>query len=322
MRAPLPLLFATFLTFFASATAHAQSVEAEPAPDREAEARALFEDGIVESEAGRWENALTRFQDAHAITERAWLLFNIGEAQLRLGRLRAAKASLLRFRSECDENDCNRFGREADAALDTIESRFGHAMIVVSNRGARDVVLVDGEVVDAADVELDGGAHQIEVRRGDEILLSHPITIAEEERKSVQLVVPSDGTTFVTTSPYGEVAPVADEPPPVMMIENEGFAIWKTGIIASSAVIATGALVAILSLGPRAELREAGMAPFSSVAGVHRQAQRRLNWGWGLLGLGALGLGLSFGLMLGQRDDDNAVEVSLGAGRVSVRGAF
>ncbi len=283
------------------------------------EARALFEEGITESEAGRWENALSRFQEAHAMTERAWLLFNIGEAQLRLGRLTAAKASLLQFRRECEASDCERFGREADAALDTIESRFAHAMIVVSNRGARDVVLVDGEVVDVDDVTLDAGAHQVEVRRGSEVLVSHPITIQEQERQSVQLVVPSDGTTFVTTSPYGAVAgPDMDtvEPAP------DSFPMWKIGLIASSATLATGALVALLSLGPRGEVTDAGAAPFSSVSDAHARAQRRLNWGWGLLGLGAAGLGLSLGLMFGERGDDDDVEVSLGIGRVSVRGTF
>lgn len=81
MKAVVLLLFAV-----AASSAHAQTDDAS----QDAEARQLYEAGVVAFEAGRYENALEAFQSAHELSGRPELLYNIGQSADRLRRNAAA----------------------------------------------------------------------------------------------------------------------------------------------------------------------------------------------------------------------------------------
>jgi tetratricopeptide (TPR) repeat protein len=75
----------------------AQVAEAQrrpPRDPREAQARALFEQGQAAYEEGRYEEAINAFEQAHALSARPLLLYNIANAQERLGLLREALENL------------------------------------------------------------------------------------------------------------------------------------------------------------------------------------------------------------------------------------
>ena len=74
-----------------------QQVQAQAAADekRDAEARGLFDAGKAAFEAGRFEAALARWQEAYALSSRASMQYNIG---LALDRLRRDAEALEAFR--------------------------------------------------------------------------------------------------------------------------------------------------------------------------------------------------------------------------------
>jgi hypothetical protein len=64
----------------------AAAQEAMPTTDRDAEARALFDASVLAYENGRFADALTSLERAHALSGRPQLLYNIATCHDRLGR--------------------------------------------------------------------------------------------------------------------------------------------------------------------------------------------------------------------------------------------
>lgn len=84
------LFLALSLLLAAPATAQ------EPKDDR---ARELYENGAMLYDEGRYEDAISAWQEAYKISERPLLLFNIANAQERIGLWSAALESLNRYRA-------------------------------------------------------------------------------------------------------------------------------------------------------------------------------------------------------------------------------
>lgn len=68
-----------------------------PASDSDARARELFKQGDRAYAEGRYEEALQKFEEAHRLSGRPLLLFNIGNALERLGRLDEAADKLEQY---------------------------------------------------------------------------------------------------------------------------------------------------------------------------------------------------------------------------------
>ncbi len=88
-----PLLLA--LAFTISAPAAAQT---RPDPNVE-RAKELYQNGALLYEEGRYEDAIIAWQEAYRLSERAELLFNIANAQERIGRYQDALDTLSRYRA-------------------------------------------------------------------------------------------------------------------------------------------------------------------------------------------------------------------------------
>jgi len=78
------------------------------AQDREEEARALFMAGRAAYDAGRYEAALGRFQEAYELSGRGELLYNIGQSADRLRQDEVALEAFERFLAETSEGTSNR----------------------------------------------------------------------------------------------------------------------------------------------------------------------------------------------------------------------
>ncbi len=77
----LNVLAALFVCLLGAAPLAAQAPAEDP---RDQEARALFEAGRLAMGDGRYEDALTHFERAHALSQRPAMLFNIGTVAERL----------------------------------------------------------------------------------------------------------------------------------------------------------------------------------------------------------------------------------------------
>lgn len=76
-------------------------------PSTDARARELYENGEILYAEGRYEDAIVAFEEAYRLSGRPLLLFNMANAQERLGRWREALDTLSRYRAyaQADERD-------------------------------------------------------------------------------------------------------------------------------------------------------------------------------------------------------------------------
>jgi tetratricopeptide (TPR) repeat protein len=82
--------------------------QASAQEDREEEARALFMAGRAAYDAGRYEAALSRFQEAYDLSGRPALLYNVGQTADRLRQDQVALDAFERFLAEAADDAPNR----------------------------------------------------------------------------------------------------------------------------------------------------------------------------------------------------------------------
>lgn len=94
-------LFGTFTQSLAPASASAQR-RVDP---RERRARELFEQGEAAYEEGRYEEAISAFEQAYGLSARPLLLYNVANAQERLGLLREALDNLRYYLEDAPDDE-------------------------------------------------------------------------------------------------------------------------------------------------------------------------------------------------------------------------
>ena len=125
----------TFLMFIAlTSTAWAQAPETAPTEDAPAandadqtRARELYQNGQDLYEEGSYGPAISAFQEAYRLSGRKALLFNIGNAQERMGDLDAAVASFNEFRAFAPAEERESLSRRVAALERRIEERDAEA---------------------------------------------------------------------------------------------------------------------------------------------------------------------------------------------------
>ncbi|MBX7195020.1 MAG: PEGA domain-containing protein [Sandaracinaceae bacterium] len=161
--ATLTVLFACLVAVPAGAHAQARAGAAERA--REAEARALFEQGREHAEAERWIEALDSFRRSRAVSERPTTIFNIATTLIRLGRAQEALATIAELERLADPTQHARILSDAAEIRRQAEASLRHVTVRVSPVEA--TVEVDGELVAGEGAErtmvLDPGAHAVVV---------------------------------------------------------------------------------------------------------------------------------------------------------------
>ena len=98
--------------------AFSSSARAQAPDARDAEARALFQAGVSAFEAGRFEDALDRFEAAYEMSPRPELLYNLGTAA---DRLRRDETALSYFRAYLDQSTSPARGDEVRARIAALE---------------------------------------------------------------------------------------------------------------------------------------------------------------------------------------------------------
>jgi predicted transcriptional regulator len=134
--------------------------------ERQAAARALFEEGLRHADAGRWGEAADRFERAYALRPTPEIAYNWATALGRLGRL--VRASELLRQVERDPQAPAGVRRAAGARLAKLRPRIGRLTVRVEGAAAGAPVLLDGRPLDAALVgvafPIDPGLHSLEAR--------------------------------------------------------------------------------------------------------------------------------------------------------------
>lgn len=160
LKAPLA---ASVLAAVALAPSAAQGQEADP----EAEARALFEEGLERADQGDWEAAVERFEGSLARRDSPVVAYNLASAFVRIGRPDRARERLRALLAD-PEADA-RVRASAEALLTEVEAQLGTVRLEVANR-PRLRLQVDGEARDvtpALELRLPAGPHVIAVAADD-----------------------------------------------------------------------------------------------------------------------------------------------------------
>jgi len=145
----------------AAARAQAES----PSAASVAEARSLFERGLAAADAERWGEAVELFRRARDVVERPSIVFNLGQALMRLGQSSEARAALERFiviadpaADRADADVARRLLGELGATQGTLE---------LAVEPADSLVELDGAPVEGTGAErvltLDPGRHRLSV---------------------------------------------------------------------------------------------------------------------------------------------------------------
>jgi hypothetical protein len=169
---------------------HAQAVQ----NSQQALSREQFEIGVRAAEAQRWPEAVRAFERAYALVPSAGILLNLATSLVESGRLVDGAEAYRRFLRIATSGAAFERRGEAEAALADIERRIGHARLDVVGLVARDRVLLDGQVLASAalnmDLPVDPGSHVVRVERSGSIVAERRFAMQQAETHTVHIVAP------------------------------------------------------------------------------------------------------------------------------------
>ena len=162
---------------------------------------------------GLYEAALEQFNDAYAASPHFAVLYNIGQAQMALGRpLEAIEALSKYLRDGADQVPLSR-REQVQAQIGLLESRLAELSITTNHQGA--AVKVDGRDVGRTPlfqpIRLPAGMHTVTASLPNGAQVTEDVPLKESERRTVDstLAVPpgSSPTVSVTEGSSGAAQP-------------------------------------------------------------------------------------------------------------------
>jgi hypothetical protein len=197
----LPIGAALFLAFLASAA---------PARADDDPAEALFQQGIKELEAGRYESACPRIEQSYRIDPRIGALFALAECESKRGRIATAVARYDEYLTAHAKLPRVKKAKQGDRAViarrqvDLLRPELPRLTLVLPREAPRDMVVrCDGAPVAeealGAPIPLDPGAHLISTSTPGGALSEVRLTIARGQQ--IRLVLTLAPALAVTTPP-------------------------------------------------------------------------------------------------------------------------
>lgn len=175
-----------------------------------AAARALFREGVACTDRRDWECAVDRFGRAHRVRPSPVLAYNLGHAMIELGRLVEGVEILQQLLR--DDAASATVRADAQRAVDAAAPRIARLTVHATGptRGVR--FSIDGHALASsllgAAAPVDPGERLVEARRGDELVASSRVQIAEGSAETIEIQLPEP--------PPGEVIAEATAPPVVV----------------------------------------------------------------------------------------------------------
>jgi tetratricopeptide (TPR) repeat protein len=206
------------LMLVAAAVASAPAARAAAEDPRE-EAAACYRQGIDLAKQGLYGEALEQFNQAYAKSPHFAVLYNIGQAQIALGRPLAAIEALTTYlREGADKVPLSR-REQVQAQIALLEASLGELTIVTDRPGI--AIRVDDREVGRTPlfqpIRLAAGRHTIAASAPDGAQLTRVVTLAEAERQRLELALPEEGPheppPVVTAAPAVPAPALATVPP-------------------------------------------------------------------------------------------------------------
>jgi tetratricopeptide (TPR) repeat protein len=189
--------------------------------DPRGEARAHYARGIELANQGLYDAALEQFNDAYVTSPHFAVLYNIGQAQMALGRPVEAIEALAKYlRDGADQVPLSR-REQVQAQIGLLESRLAELSIASDRAGV--VIRVDGREVGRTPlfqpVRLAAGAHTITGSLADVVPVTRTVTLGEAERQKLEvdfMTAPPEPEPRAHPAPAAPVSAVPLEAPSVL----------------------------------------------------------------------------------------------------------
>jgi hypothetical protein len=141
---------------------------------------------------GDYQAALDEFEQAYALSPNFEVLYNIGQANLALGRPRKAIDALERYLADGSEKVPPVRRAEVERQIAQLESSFGQLGVTTEPSGAR--VTVDGADIGttplSAVVKVVAGTHVVSASRPGAATVTRVVTLTEGQQETVNLALP------------------------------------------------------------------------------------------------------------------------------------
>jgi hypothetical protein len=260
-------------------------------------ARANFQRAIELEQAGNYTTALETFRDVGQVRMTPQVRFHIATCEEKLGRLVTALGGYQLAFADADTVGDD-FKAEVDRAVTRLQASIPKLVINRGTGAEAAEIQLDGEALGASSVgvpvPLDPGPHAVTAKAPDSLPFSQTVTIAENEQKSVEVVLTpepveqraSNGSSGPVEKPRSHVIP------------------YVIGGVGVASLIGSGVLFG---------LRQSTLSDLESKCGAGRQSCPSSSRGevsnlklynttaQVALGVGVVGVGAAVGILLWQR---------------------
>jgi tetratricopeptide (TPR) repeat protein len=211
-RRSLALFTAALLLAAAPRAARAQ---AGPAPGdtladsaTEKERTQLYREGVAAAEAGRWAEALERFQRVVALRTAPRALLALAAAEEHVGRLVGAKRTYGEARDDARAQKDEATATKAEAALAALEPRIPSVAIMLPADVTDAEALIDGARIEISTqgVFVDPGVYRLVVTASGRPPFETRVALAAGQRRDVAVIFPTPGAPTALALP-GDAGP-------------------------------------------------------------------------------------------------------------------
>jgi tetratricopeptide (TPR) repeat protein len=248
------LLLAVLL---AGSIAQARARPASAAEDPRDVARGYYARGLDLAGQGAYEAALAEFKEAYRISPHFAVLYNIGQAEVALGRPLGAIESLSKYLRDGQEQVPHARRQQVEAQIALLESLFAELTITTDRTGT--LISVDGREVGRTPlyqpIRLTAGTHKISAVFGGGPRVNRSITIGQGDRQALSLEMPASAAEERTIpgaqspSAQGRGGPVVPSPLAGDMQPDSGGRGRRRAQIIAHAAAGVGAALGGAALG-------------------------------------------------------------------------
>ncbi|AKT37377.1 tetratricopeptide repeat protein [Chondromyces crocatus] len=344
MRSGLVTLGSTMVmllgAWLGGSEANAQSTQAslDALDQAKEEARASADRGFEHFEAGRFEEAIRAFEEAHAKYPAPTILLKLAQANARIGRLREARRHYLRVVDEKLALYAPRAffetQEQAKVELEALLPRLPSLQVSVTGAPADQVRLViDGRASERRVVVLDPGIHTVTATAPGRASVTQKVTLQEGRRHviTLRLLAPSSTRSPHSTPEAGSErgTPVVDEPEESGAVRSSRRnvlpAVGAFGL--AGVAVGVGAVTGALSLGATASMEKECLdfRCYDGAGGEHHDRAGALGAvstvSFVVAGVAA-GVGVGLLLWPAKSDGRPAVALRVSPGWMGVEGTF